>query len=89
MLIFPKCALKLESIRLLVKSLYFPSLIWVASRGFWTETLGIGDFYFQLAVQIIEICFSSREENGGLIDSAVLLSRLDRLRGSKSAKISL
>ena len=67
----------------------FLLLIFVASRGFWTETLGIGDFYYQLAVQIIEICFSSREENGGLIDLGVLLNRLARLRGSQSAKITL
>ncbi|KAK9471442.1 EAP30/Vps36 family-domain-containing protein [Dipodascopsis tothii] len=39
-------------------------------RGsFWTELLGgdVNDFYFELAVKIIEICRSTRDENGGLI----------------------
>jgi ESCRT-II complex subunit VPS22 len=27
-----------------------------SNKGFWAQLLGFGDFYYELAVQIIEIC---------------------------------
>lgn len=42
--------------------------------------LGIGDFYYELAVQIVEICFSMRVETGGLLEINVLLSKLKKMR---------
>ncbi len=59
----------------------------VAAKGFWAETLGIGNFYYELAVQVIEICFSTREQNGGLIELRALLEKLERFRGQKATKI--
>lgn len=56
----------------------------VASKGFWTEMLGIGDFYYELAVQIVEICFSMRAETGGLLEMNFLISKLKKMRGNKS-----
>uniref|UniRef100_A0A915D2R9 Vacuolar-sorting protein SNF8 n=1 Tax=Ditylenchus dipsaci TaxID=166011 RepID=A0A915D2R9_9BILA len=38
-----------------------------SSKGFWAEKLGVGDFYYELAVQIIEVCLSTSYINGGLI----------------------
>ena len=35
---------------------------------FWSELLGVGDFYFELAVRIIELCRRTRAENGGLLE---------------------
>ena len=30
---------------------------WLAAgKGFWAEKLGVGDFYYELAVQIVEVC---------------------------------
>jgi hypothetical protein len=29
--------------------------------------LGLGDFYYELGVQVVEVCLATREENGGLI----------------------
>lgn len=46
--------------------------------------LGIGDFYYELAVQIIEICFSMRAETGGLLEMSVLLAKLKRMRNNKA-----
>jgi len=37
----------------------------VASKGFWAELLGVGDFYYELGVQIVEICMATRPRNGG------------------------
>jgi len=46
--------------------------------------LGIGDFYYELAVQVVEICFSMRAETGGLLEMSVLLSKLKKMRGTES-----
>lgn len=46
-----------------------------SNKGFWAELLGIGDFYYELGVQIVDICLATRPRNGGLID-------LEELRGS-------
>lgn len=37
--------------------------------SFWAEMLGtsVNDFYFELAVRVVEVCRRTREENGGLI----------------------
>jgi ESCRT-II complex subunit VPS22 len=72
---------------ILAFNLSFSFLFWVASKGFWAETLGIGDFYYELAVQVIDICFTTRDQNGGLIELRVLLERLERARGKQSTKI--
>jgi ESCRT-II complex subunit VPS22 len=39
-----------------------------SNKGFWAETLGFGDFYAELGVQIVEQCLASRGVNGGLMD---------------------
>lgn len=38
-----------------------------SSKGFWAEILGVGDFYYELGVQITEACLATRSKNGGLI----------------------
>lgn len=38
-----------------------------AGKGFWSEMLGVGDFYYELGVQIIEVCLALKHRNGGLI----------------------
>ena len=36
-----------------------------AGKGFWSEVLGIGDFYYEVGVQIIEVCLATSHRNGG------------------------
>ncbi|KAJ2772391.1 ESCRT II complex subunit Dot2 [Coemansia nantahalensis] len=58
----------------------------LASRkGYMAELLGVGDFYCELGIQIIDICVATRPVNGGLIDIDDLQQRLmqRRLRGSE------
>jgi len=38
-----------------------------SSKGFWSDILGVGDFYFELGVKIINICVQTRLINGGII----------------------
>lgn len=47
-----------------------------SNRGIWSNILGIGDFYFDLGIVIIEICLKVRAQFGGLISVADLLSRI-------------
>ncbi|OMP04448.1 Biopterin transport-related protein BT1 [Corchorus olitorius] len=51
-----------------------------SNKGFWAELLGIGDFYYELGVQIVEICLSTRPLNGGLIDLQELCKLLRQKR---------
>ncbi len=52
-----------------------------SSKGFWAEILGIGDFYYELGVKIVEVCLKLREQTGGLIDLKTLKSKL--VKGSE------
>jgi ESCRT-II complex subunit VPS22 len=59
----------------------------LANKGFWADLLGFGDFYFELSVQITEICIATRPQNGGLIEIEELKRRVKSKRGiTKDAK---
>ena len=47
-----------------------------SSKGFWADALGVGDFYYEVAVKVVECCASTRGENGGLMAIDDLLDRL-------------
>lgn len=59
-----------------------------SSKGFWAEMLGVGDFYYELGVQVIEVCIATSHRNGGLISIEELKERLMKSRGKKSQGIS-
>lgn len=46
-----------------------------SNKGFWSELLGVGDFYYELSVQIIEICLATRPQNGIYASVVLGLSR--------------
>jgi ESCRT-II complex subunit VPS22 len=49
--------------------------------GWWAEMLGLGDSLYELGVQIVDVCVSTREKNGGLIEMRELARLLSKLRG--------
>lgn len=49
-----------------------------SSKGFWAEILGIGDFYYELGVKIVEACLKMREQTGGLVDMQTLKRKLGK-----------
>ncbi|XP_063236507.1 vacuolar-sorting protein SNF8 [Bacillus rossius redtenbacheri] len=51
-----------------------------SGKGFWS-VLGIGDFYYELSVQIVEVCLATNDKNGGLISLDELRQRLVKARG--------
>eukprot|EP00823_Brevimastigomonas_motovehiculus_P003503 TRINITY_DN2143_c0_g1_i1.p1 TRINITY_DN2143_c0_g1~~TRINITY_DN2143_c0_g1_i1.p1 ORF type:complete len:245 (-),score=60.98 TRINITY_DN2143_c0_g1_i1:415-1149(-) len=57
-------------------------------KGFWSQILGVGDFYYELAVQMVDVCLMTRAQNGGLISMEELVSRLKAKRGKLSQAIS-
>jgi len=58
-----------------------------SSKGFWAELLGVGDFYFELGIQIVEQCLITRKFNGGLMEIGDLLARIQKKK--KNTKISV
>lgn len=48
--------------------------------GLWSDMLGLGDWQYELGVQIIDVCVSTRSTNGGVIAMDDLIDRVTRLR---------
>lgn len=60
-----------------------------SSKGFWSEILGVSDFYYELAVQIIEICNSMSSKTGGLIYLDQVLTKVVQTRSRFVSEVSL
>jgi ESCRT-II complex subunit VPS22 len=56
--------------------------------GWWAELLGLGDWQYELGVQIVDVCVSTRERNGGLIEMLELLRLVSKLRGVSGGVIT-
>ncbi|KDQ60078.1 hypothetical protein JAAARDRAFT_595342 [Jaapia argillacea MUCL 33604] len=56
--------------------------------GWWAELVGLGDWQYELGVQIVDICVSTRERNGGLIELSELIRLVSKLRGVESGVIT-
>ncbi|CAG5120856.1 unnamed protein product [Candidula unifasciata] len=60
-----------------------------SSRGFWAEVLGVGDFYYELGIQIVEVCMATSKRNGGLIGIEDLRRKVEASRGRNSQVICI
>lgn len=47
-----------------------------SGKGFWADMLGVGDFYFELGVKIIQITVQTRAANGGIMSVKDIHSRI-------------
>ncbi|KAJ8609879.1 hypothetical protein CTAYLR_007507 [Chrysophaeum taylorii] len=54
-----------------------------SSKGFWSEMLGVGDFFFELGIKIVELCAATRSANGGLMSLDELEFHLIKSGGAK------
>lgn len=52
-----------------------------SGKGFWSNMLDIGDFYYELGVQIVEVCMASAHRTGGLMELGQIRTRLIKARG--------
>ncbi|KAJ1927721.1 ESCRT II complex subunit Dot2 [Tieghemiomyces parasiticus] len=59
-----------------------------ANKGFWADLLGFGDFYYELGIQVIEACISTRHANGGLITMEDLCKHVEAMRGRNAQEIN-
>jgi len=59
-----------------------------SEKGFWKNMLGIGEFYYELAVKVAEVCLASRSRNGGIISVSevknILKNRKTKFRFAES-----
>src|SRR3989338_4968505 len=53
-----------------------------SNKGFMARVLGLGDFYYSIAVQVVELCMRSRPANGGLVALDDLLAQLNARRAA-------
>ena len=56
--------------------------------GWWAEMLGLGDWQHELGIQIVDVCVSTRERNGGVIELEELVRMVSKLRGVGSGIIT-
>ncbi|XP_067940135.1 vacuolar-sorting protein SNF8-like [Watersipora subatra] len=59
-----------------------------SSKGFWSEMLGVGDYYYELGVQIAEVGMATSHRNGGIMNLEELRKRVMKSRGSRSGDVS-
>ncbi len=59
-----------------------------ARRGFWSELLGLNDFYYELGVQVVDVCLATRAHTGGLHDMADVLARVRRRRARTAPAVA-
>ncbi|XP_043652000.1 vacuolar-sorting protein SNF8 [Drosophila teissieri] len=52
-------------------------------KGFWS-VLGMGDFYYELGVQVVEVCLAANHKTGGLMELDDLRRRLIAARGQSA-----
>ncbi|CEP18605.1 hypothetical protein [Parasitella parasitica] len=55
-----------------------------SNKGFWADLLGVGDFYYELGIQIIEACIVSRINDGGLTELKEIMRRVQIMRGASN-----
>lgn len=56
--------------------------------GIW-EKLGLGEWSYELCVQLVDVCVSTRGLNGGLIEVGELVRRIERMRSGGQADNSI
>ncbi len=58
----------------------FPLDPLASNKGFWADVLGVGNFYFEIGIVIIQTCLQTRSANGGVISLQTLLQRVRAYR---------
>lgn len=59
-----------------------------SGKGFWADILGVGDFYFELGVKIIQITMQTRAANGGIMSVNDIHDRIKNT-GKLSQELSI
>ncbi|KXZ41680.1 hypothetical protein GPECTOR_323g36 [Gonium pectorale] len=59
-----------------------------SNKSLWASALGLGDYYYELGVQVVEACLASRPLNGGIMELPALLRAVTRRRGGGAEPVS-
>lgn len=60
----------------------------VSNKGTWAQILGLGQFYYSLAVTVLDVCWARRAYDGGLSELSLVHKHVVRRRGSNADPIS-
>ena len=60
----------------------------VSNKGTWAKKLGLGEFYYALAVTVLDVCRARRAFDGGLSELSTIQRHVERRRGSAADPIS-
>jgi len=61
----------------------------MSNRGFWAQILGVGDFYYEVGVQVIDVCLRTRHKNGGLFEVTSLCNHLNGIRPKHAQQVTV
>ena len=60
-----------------------------STKGFWSSILGVGDFYHELAIKVIDVCLKQKRSNGGLLELSDVLEQVRKTyKGTNPPKIN-
>ena len=59
-----------------------------SSKGHLGGVIGLGNFYYELGIQVINICLALRKKTGGFVEMSDCMMYLKHLRGSASSEIN-
>lgn len=60
-----------------------------SNKASWGRLLGMGDFYFALGVQVVDVCMAARQTTGALLPLPEAMHRLTRLRGAHASPVTV
>ncbi|KAI8870541.1 winged helix DNA-binding domain-containing protein [Ramicandelaber brevisporus] len=53
-----------------------------SNKSYWSSLFGVGEFYHELGIQIIEACLQSRKLDGGLTELSIVKRRVEKMRAA-------
>ena len=59
-----------------------------SSKGFWAQILGVGDFFYEIGIQAVDVCLATRAENGGLLEVGELTRLVNGRRGPRKQQVT-
>ena len=59
-----------------------------SSKGSWSGAIGLNNFYYELGIQVVNICIALRNKYGSVIEVGECLKYLERIRGKNATKVS-
>lgn len=59
-----------------------------SNKGFWSDLLGVGDFYYEIGVQVLQIGVQTRAINGGIMPLQDLVEKVRCCPGRTRQSIS-